>query len=408
MKIFEFFNPNTLSGASDIIMVEQPDGSLRSSPWFLRFGNMEILKHFTRTISVSINDNPAPFTMYVNQWGIGQFYATQPLHQKSQSANIIYPSVINPEFSLSPCDIRNILTTDEKKKDTKNDFSSFILRNSAVDIDSVFTHDDPDPKPIKTVSSNIDLSESDHFESSSEMTTGEDTKHPIPSALILQSIRPFLKYGRNEISFTVSSLLQGPKTVNTLIFLYKHTDKLILSDIDGTITISDAIGQAFAYIGADWSQPGVAKLFDQMAAHGLYFLYLSSRPVSQAAVTRSLIERINQNGIRLPDGPCITSNDSLLGSLTREIVIRCPETFKIPIIGTLIDLWPKNENPIVLALGNKQNDVRSYAANNIDHKNIILFDMRHRVLDSSGKLMFDSIKTFSTKLDEILKQLNII
>ncbi|EAX97803.1 nuclear elongation and deformation protein, putative [Trichomonas vaginalis G3] len=403
------FNPTTLSGASDIVMVEHPDGTIKSSPWLLRFGNLQFLKHFTRTISVSINDNPAPFTMYVNEWGIGQFYETQNLQERKLASNKIYPTKIHPTVNLTPQDIRGILESKTNEPTLGNDFSKFIERDSAVDIDIVFTYSDPDPKPVEAVSSHIDLTESIHYSEESQMTKDIETKQPVPSELILQEIRPFLHYGRNKITFTVSSLLQGPKTVNTLIFLYKYTDKLIISDIDGTITCSDAIGQACGFIGADWSQPGVAKLFNQMSDHGLYFLYLSSRPVSQATVTRDIIERINQGGLRLPDGPCITSNDSLLGSLTREIIIHNPESFKIPIIGILIDLWPKDQKPVVLALGNKQNDVRSYAANKILPEEIILFDMFHRVFDSTGKIkLYDSIKTFSLHLDEFLKKLHII
>ena len=37
-------NPSTLSGQIDIMLVKQPDGSLKSSPFHARFGKMKLFK----------------------------------------------------------------------------------------------------------------------------------------------------------------------------------------------------------------------------------------------------------------------------------------------------------------------------------------------------------------------------
>ena len=36
-------NGATLSGAIDVLVVQQEDGSLRSSPWYLRIGKYKVL-----------------------------------------------------------------------------------------------------------------------------------------------------------------------------------------------------------------------------------------------------------------------------------------------------------------------------------------------------------------------------
>jgi phosphatidate phosphatase PAH1 len=36
-------NPATFSGAVDIVVVEQEDGSYRSTPWHVRFGKLQLL-----------------------------------------------------------------------------------------------------------------------------------------------------------------------------------------------------------------------------------------------------------------------------------------------------------------------------------------------------------------------------
>lgn len=45
------------------------------------------------------------------------------------------------------------------------------------------------------------------------------------------------------------------------IFLWNYDTKVIISDVDGTITKSDMLGHILPRMGRDWSHPGIAKLF---------------------------------------------------------------------------------------------------------------------------------------------------
>jgi phosphatidate phosphatase LPIN len=45
-----------------------------------------------------------------------------------------------------------------------------------------------------------------------------------------------LKKGANKISFAVTSGLQGRKVLNATIYLWDPDTKIVVSDIDGTIT----------------------------------------------------------------------------------------------------------------------------------------------------------------------------
>ncbi|EAY16267.1 SMP2 protein-related protein [Trichomonas vaginalis G3] len=405
MEILSRLNPNSLSGASDIIIVEYEDGSMKSSPWHLRIGNLGLIHHLNKVISVTINDTPAPFMMYVNKWGIGQFFASQKMKAKAPAKNMIYPSVTKSQLSVSPGDIRGILGSKSNKKPINSEISTYLTRNSAVDIDAAFIYDDPDPEPISTAPSSVDLVQSvssSTFENDTEMIKGIESSAPVPSSMLLQIVRPLIHFGRNEIEFTVSSLLQGPKVVKALLFLLKASDKIVVSDIDGTVTKSDAIGQVFGAIGADWTQPGLAKLYDKIASYGCQFIYLTARPVSQASVTRHLLSRIDQEGTKLPDGPCILAPDGFIHAFTREVVKREPQKFKIPTIDTIIKLFPDDKNPVVLALGNKNSDVISYESNKITREKIFLFDTKHHVLSADGKVVCDSIIDWTPQIQDYL------
>ena len=69
-----------------------------------------------------------------------------------------------------------------------------------------------------------------------------------------------LKEGLNEIIYIVNSMTGGIQTLKSHIYLWKSNQKLIISDIDGTITKSDILGYIFPIIGKDWSHEGVNDL----------------------------------------------------------------------------------------------------------------------------------------------------
>lgn len=70
-------------------------------------------------------------------------------------------------------------------------------------------------------------------------------------------------------------------------------------------------------IGRDWTHPGVAKLYTDIARNGYKIMYLTSRAIGQADTTREYLKGINQGNFRLPDGPVIMSPDRLITSLHR-------------------------------------------------------------------------------------------
>ncbi len=63
-------NAATLSGAIDIIVVEQPDGSLLSSPFHVRFGRFKVLRNpRDRVVRITVNEQPVDFVMKLGHNG---------------------------------------------------------------------------------------------------------------------------------------------------------------------------------------------------------------------------------------------------------------------------------------------------------------------------------------------------
>ena len=53
--------------------------------------------------------------------------------------------------------------------------------------------------------------------------------------------------------------------------------KIVISDVDGTITKSDVRGHIMPRMGIDWAQKGVVELYDKIHINGYGVLYLTAR-----------------------------------------------------------------------------------------------------------------------------------
>ncbi|KAK8448025.1 hypothetical protein SEVIR_8G201800v4 [Setaria viridis] len=169
-----------------------------------------------------------------------------------------------------------------------------------------------------------------------------------------------LREGRNVVTFTFSTAIVGKQQVDCHIYLWKWNTRIVISDVDGTITKSDVLGQFMPLVGVDWSQNGVAHLFSAIKENGYQLLFLSARAISQAHITRQFLFNLKQDGKALPDGPVVISPDGLFPSLYREVIRRAPHEFKISCLEAIKDLFPPDSNPFYAGFGNRDTDELSY------------------------------------------------
>ncbi|XP_042908467.1 phosphatidate phosphatase LPIN1 isoform X1 [Parasteatoda tepidariorum] len=199
-----------------------------------------------------------------------------------------------------------------------------------------------------------------------------------------------LQNGPNEFTFSVTTAYQGTTKCTCHVFLWNYDDKIVISDIDGTITKSDVLGHILPIVGHSWAQLGVAKLFSKIHSNGYKFLYLSARAIGQARITRDYLRRVRQGEICLPDGPLLLSPTSLISALHREVIERKPEEFKISCLKDIQSLYPTYMgNPFYAGFGNKINDNWAYRAVGIPLTRS--FTINHR-----GELKLELIQTFQS------------
>ncbi|TKY75075.1 Phosphatidate phosphatase PAH2 [Spatholobus suberectus] len=189
-----------------------------------------------------------------------------------------------------------------------------------------------------------------------------------------------LKDGMNTVTFTFSTAVLGNQQVDARIYLWKWNTRIVISDVDGTITRSDVLGQFMPLVGIDWSQTGVAHLFSAIKENGYQLLFLSARSISQAYLTRQFLLNLRQDGKVLPDGPVVISPDGLFPSLYREVIRRVPHEFKIACLEDIRALFPSDCNPFYAGFGNRDTDEISYLKVGIPKGKIFIINPRGEVV----------------------------
>ncbi|PHH83443.1 hypothetical protein CDD82_759 [Ophiocordyceps australis] len=204
-----------------------------------------------------------------------------------------------------------------------------------------------------------------------------------------------LKPGENSMSFTVNRA-----TCCANMYLWKEETPVVVSDIDGTITKSDALGHVLNMIGRDWTHLGVAKLYSDIALNGYNIMYLTSRSVGQADTTRAYLKGIVQDRFRMPPGPTILSPDRTMAALRREIYLRKPHIFKMATLRDISNLYGPGRRPFYAGFGNRLTDQISYRTVHVPRNRIFTINSNAEV--SLDLLSLNKLKMSYCNINEVV------
>ena len=210
-----------------------------------------------------------------------------------------------------------------------------------------------------------------------------------------------LKEGPNEVSLSVATRYQGTCRVDCTLYLWNYNDKIVVSDIDGTITKSDALGQILPILGKDWSHKGVTDLYSKIEANGYKFIYLSARAIGQSTPTRTMLQNIRQRNITLPDGPLLLAPLSLFGAFHQEVIAKKPDVFKIRCLEEVKGTFPSVSNPFFAGYGNRQTDVKSYEAIGIPKSRIF-------IINTKGQLRHQQALSFRSSYTSLTEYVDFV
>ncbi|GKC60689.1 phosphatidate phosphatase PAH1-like protein [Tanacetum coccineum] len=275
------------------------------------------------------------------------------------------PSTPSRRWRLWPIPFRRVKTLDHNN-------SNLSGEDVFLDSESVFDS----PQPVETTPK------------SSQSPQKQFVRTQVPTTEQISSLN--LKEGQNMVSFIFSTRVLGVQKVDAHIYLWKWNARIVISDVDGTITKSDVLGQFMPLVGKDWTQSGVAHLFSAIKENGYQLLFLSARAIVQAYLTRSFLLNLKQDGKALPNGPVVISPDGLFPSLFREVIRRAPHEFKIACLEDIKALFPSDYNPFYAGFGNRDTDELSYRKIGIPKGKIFIINPKGEVaishrMDTKGK-----------------------
>jgi len=210
-----------------------------------------------------------------------------------------------------------------------------------------------------------------------------------------------LKPGLNTVTYSYKSRVFGTQTLKCNLFLWDSDDKVVVSDIDGTITKSDVLGHIYTMVGKDYAHPGIAALYRKIVRNGYKILFVTSRAISQSNSTRAYLQTLTQNGETLPLGPVMCAPDPISTALYREVVARKPEVFKIRCLTRVRRLFDVdiNKTRMFAGFGNRSSDALAYKTCGIELDKIYTIDPKSRLRSEETGETFE-IQHLVDKVDQ--------
>ena len=191
----------------------------------------------------------------------------------------------------------------------------------------------------------------------------DGSRSTCPSHNILKEFN--LRKGQNKIKFQAQDLNCA---AHFDIYYWDVYQKVIVCDIDGTLTKADVKGyietvycNKYSYI-----HEGVVGLLKTLESElNFNIIYLTTRPIEHLCETKNFLEHLEQNGSFLPSGPLFTNKKFIGNVIYDEIFIKDISSYKLQTLQSINSLYRLaglkfDEIPFKLGFGNRVTDARAY------------------------------------------------
>lgn len=210
---------------------------------------------------------------------------------------------------------------------------------------------------------------------------GANDHQKIPSQEYLRSMN--LLKGENRVRFLTENTQQ---TAFAKIFLWDISVKIVVTDIDGTITRSDARGHLYNKIGLQWHHDSVSNCFEKVNGLGYQILYLTARSMKMDSSTRSYIEDLG-----LPSGPLLLSPQAIVKSFTSQIIKKDAKNYKLDHLTSVASLFPNYDNPFAAGFGNNENDEWAYRSIGIPDSHLFIVNKKSEISVNSISTTYEDV-----------------
>ena len=158
--------------------------------------------------------------------------------------------------------------------------------------------------------------------------------------------------------------------IDTKLYVWDATDKVVVTDIDGTLTTTDLMGhiKTVRLANYQYAHKGACGFFSSLAEYGFKVYYLTARPITWMNETRAFLDNVRQDGMALPPGPICCSTHHTAEKLVRSLFgIEYADRIKTRFLNGLHDVFARAGRdytrfgrPLIAGFGNSRTDARAY------------------------------------------------
>lgn len=172
-----------------------------------------------------------------------------------------------------------------------------------------------------------------------------------------------LSFGKNIIEYKVEEMV-----LEAEIYLYSDMDKLLVSDVDGTLTRNDIGGLYNNYMGANYLHDGYHELITGISNNGYKVVWMTMRSLPMYEFSKRYIrEQVNI------DGPLLMEPEEFFQAIKKELMKKT-DNIKANIMKNIRETYPEHINPFIGGLGNRENDAIAYLHAGIAPENVYIID----------------------------------
>ena len=197
-----------------------------------------------------------------------------------------------------------------------------------------------------------------------------------------------LNWGKNEIEFKLEE-----KVLRAEVHLLACNDRILVSDVDGTLTKSDIGGLVSNVTGRDYLHEGYGKLVEKISANGYKIIFLTMRSLPLYEFSKAYIKEYVH-----VQGALITEPEEFLPAVKKEI-LKKTSNIKANLMRNIQEMFPENVRPFVGGLGNRENDGIAYLHAGIPLESIFIVDKESHVQQMSNP--GDLSISYNSMLDNI-------
>jgi phosphatidate phosphatase PAH1 len=153
----------------------------------------------------------------------------------------------------------------------------------------------------------------------------DDNGYIHPNMPASEALEKFdLRSGKNVVEYTIG--IPGTASYAALkneVYLFESSDRLVVSDVDGTLTKSDVQGMYNNYHGNDYLHDNYANLMQTIHSQGYKVVWMTMRSLPMYNMSKEYIRKYVQI-----EGPLLMEPEDLMLAVKKETLTRTSDLVK--------------------------------------------------------------------------------